>query len=68
MSKLNGRKQRALQSLAAALTECFDAASESAAERVKTEMGARLDKQDATLRMIWTQCGGKVSQHLPIDD
>jgi len=94
MSKPNGRHKRAVENLAAALNECFDAsaeraagmaaerAAERAAESVKIELKAdmnamearlnrrmdiRLDKQDDTLRMIWTQCGGKKDQRLPID-
>ena len=86
MSKSNGRHKRAIENLAAALNECFEASSERAAEKaaesVKTELKAdmhamearlnrrmdiRLDKQDDTLRMIWTQCGGKKDQRLPID-
>ena len=106
MSDSHARQQRAVQNLAAALNECFDAASEStvrkaaesaekaaesakkaaesaekAADSVKAELKAdmyamegrlnkrmddRLDRQDDTLRMIWTQCGGK-AQRLPID-
>ena len=76
MSKPNGRQKKALEALAealrpppveklaAALTECFDAAVEAGTRHVDT----RLDKQDDTLRMIWMQCGGKSDQHLPIDD
>ena len=74
MSKLDGRQKKALEGLAAALrptedlagalTECFEAAVEAGTKHVDT----RLDKQDATLRMIWTQCGGKADQRLPIDD
>ena len=64
-----------VERLAEALTECFDAATEGAAERaaeraadrVKTELEPRLDRQDATLRMIWTQCGGNKDERLPID-
>ena len=86
MSTPNGRHKRAIENLAAALNECFDASAERAAERaaesVKTELKAdmnamearlnrrmdiHLDKQDDTLRMIWTQCGGKKDQRLPID-
>ena len=70
-----GRDERTAE-LAAALTECFDAAveagAERAAERVKAEVKAewepRFDKQDATLRMIWSQCGGDENRRLPIDD
>lgn len=75
MSKSNGRSKRALENLAAALQECLDVASENAAERaaeraatrVKADLEPRLDRQDETLRMIWTQCGGKEGQRLPID-
>ena len=35
--------------------------------RLNRRMDIRLDKQDDTLRMIWTQCGGKKDQRLPID-
>lgn len=97
MSRPDGRQQRAIQDLATALNECFDAASESTAARaaekaaesaaeraaasVKAELKAdmnamegrlikrmddRLDRQDDTLRMIWTQCGG-TARRLPID-
>ena len=34
--------------------------------RLNKRMDDRLDRQDDTLRMIWTQCGGK-AQRLPID-
>ena len=76
MSKPNGRTQKAIEGLAAALTECFEAATESAANRVKDEVKGgimeeitpRLDRQDATLRMIWTQCGGRQDERLPIDN
>lgn len=64
MSKPNGRQRKALEGLAAALTECFEAATEAGTKHVD----ARLDKQDDTLRMIWQQCGGKADQRLPIDD
>ena len=94
MIKPNGRQKKALEGLAAALNECFEAATERAteaaeraqnaaeraqnaaeraqnaaerAEQAVREVGPRLDRQDATLRMIWTQCGGKEDQRLPID-
>ena len=58
-----------------------EAAAERAAASVKAELKAdmhamegrlikrmddRLDRQDDTLRMIWTQCGG-TARRLPID-
>ena len=110
MSKPNGRQKRAIEGLAAALQECFDASSELAEKRMEKrneprfakiddrfeqvdarfeqvdarfeqvdarfeqvdarfdKMETHLGKQDDTLRMIWTQCGGKADQRLPIDD
>ena len=64
MAKLNGRKQKAIEGLAATLTECFEAATEAGTKHVD----ARLDKQDDTLRLFWKQLGGDENQHLPIDD
>ena len=85
MSGPNGRQKRAIENLAAALNECFDAAVEKSAqvaEQTRREVNARLDRQDDTLRrhgetlcrqndtlrMIWTQCGGKATERLPVDD
>ena len=78
MSRPNGRQQRAIENLASALNECFDAAMEKStqvAEQTRREVNARLDRQDDTLRsqndtlrMIWTQCGGKANERLPVDD
>ena len=78
MSKLNGRHKLAIEGLATALQECFDASIEAAEKRMEPrfekidtrfeQMDTRLDKQDDTLRMIWTQCGGKSDQRLPVDD
>ena len=78
MSRPGGRRARAIEGLAAALQECFDASIEAAEKRVEPRFGkidarldkvdTRLDKQDDTLRMIWTQCGGKSDQRLPVDD
>ena len=59
MSKLNGRQQHA--------AERAQHAAERA-EKAVQEVGPRLDKQDATLRLIWAQCGGEPNRHLPIDD
>ena len=88
MSNLNVRQKKAIEELAAALrpplverlaaalTECFDAATEKAtvaAERtekavqeIRQEIGPRFDKQDATLRLMWKQMKG--NGKLPIDD
>ena len=71
MNGPGGRRARAIQGLAAALQECFDASIEAAEKRMEPRFGrmdTRLDKQDDTLRMIWTQCGGKPDQRLPVDD
>lgn len=71
MSRPNGRQKRAIEGLAAALQECFDTSIETAEKRMEPrfeKIDTRLDKQDDTLRMIWTQCGGKAEQRLPIDD
>ena len=89
MSRPNGRRKRAIEGLASALQECFDASIDVAERRFEQRMeprfekmdtrfgqidtrfgqiDTRLDKQDDTLRMIWTQCGGKPDQGLPIDD
>ena len=82
MSRPNGRRQRAIEGLATALQECFDASIDVAEKRFEKRMeprfeaidarferiDTRLDKQDDTLRMIWKQCGGKPDQRLPVDD
>ncbi len=75
MSRPNGRQKRAIEGLATALQECFDVSIEVAEKRFEQRMeprfekiDTRLQKQDDTLRMIWTQCGGKADQRLPIDD
>ena len=75
MSRSDGRQQRAIEGLVTALQQCFDASIDVAEKRFEKRMeprfekiDTRLDKQDDTLRMIWTQCGGKADQRLPIDD
>ena len=52
MSNPNGRQQKAI----------------GRTDQRFEKFDQRLDRQDATLRMIWTQCGGKADQRLPIDD
>lgn len=64
MSKPNGRQKKAIEGLAAALNECFEAATEAGTKHVD----ARLDKQDDTLRVFWKQLGGDENKRLPIDD
>ena len=79
MSKPNGRQKEALEGLAAALTECFDAAVEAGEKRAekrterrleadKVERAAEREKDRDTLRMFWRQFGGSPDQRLPIDD
>lgn len=59
-----------VEELAAALQDCLDEAVERgakrAADRVKTELMPRLDRQDDTLRLMWKQMKG--NGKLPIDD
>lgn len=63
-----------VEELAAALQDCFNVAvregaekaAHEAAQAVKEELVPRLDKQDATLRLMWKQMKG--NGKLPIDD
>ena len=68
MSKPNGRQKKAIEGLAAALNECFDAAVESGENRARQAMREETAGMKETLRMIWRQCGGQADKHLPIDD
>ena len=78
MSRSGGRRARAIEGLAAALQECFDASIEAAEKRFEPRFDRQdetlrgqdetLRRQNDTLRMIWTQCGGKSDQRLPVDD
>ncbi|MDD9984188.1 MAG: hypothetical protein OXU81_22990 [Gammaproteobacteria bacterium] len=78
MSRSGGRRVRAIEGLAAALQECFDASIEAAEKRFEPRFDRQdetlrrqnetLRRQNETLRMIWTQCGGKSDQRLPVDD
>ena len=43
-----------------------ESTAERAAQRVMEELGLRLDRQDATLRLIWKQVKG--TDRLPIDE
>ena len=42
--------------------------AERAVDGLEARMDAGFEKTNATLRMIWQQCGGKPDQRLPIDD
>ena len=71
MSRPGGRRAWAIEGLAAALQECFDASIEAAEKRFEPRFDRQdetLRRQNDTLRMIWTQCGGKSDQRLPVDD
>ena len=61
---------RPIERLAAALQDCFDESvrrgAREAANEVKAELVPRLDRQDATLRLMWKQMKG--NGRLPIDD
>ena len=58
--------ERLADALQACLNEAAERGAERAAQRVKEELVPRLDRQDATLRLIWKQVKG--SGHLPIDE
>ena len=49
MSKPNGRQKRAIENLATALNECFDAAVEAGENRTKGVLNKTLDAQNKTL-------------------
>ena len=49
MSKANGRQKRALEGLAAALTECFEAAVESGEQRTRAVLNEALSAHKRTL-------------------
>ena len=49
MSKPNGRQKRAIENLAAALNECFEAAVEAGENRTKAVLDEALDAQNKTL-------------------
>ena len=71
-------RSRPMERLADALQGCLneaaergaehaaERAAERAAQKVKEELVPRLDRQDATLRLIWKQVKG--SGRLPIDE
>lgn len=49
MSKANGRQKRALEGLAAALTECFEAAVEAGEQRTRAVLNEALSAHKQTL-------------------
>ena len=55
-------RPRPIERLASALQDCLDEAAEKAVKRIEP----RLDRQDATLRLMWKQMKG--NGKLPIDD
>ena len=63
-------RSRPIERLADALQGCLNEATERsariAAQEVKEELVPRLDRQDATLRLIWKQVKG--TGRLPIDE
>ena len=58
--------ERLADALQACLNEAAEHGAERAAQRVKEELVPRLDRQDATLRLIWKQVKG--TGRLPIDE
>lgn len=54
MSKLNGRQKKALEGLAAALTECFDAAGRRrrSVPRVVWKQTRRLSERQSAKRIV----------------
>ena len=53
MIRSDGRRKRAIEHLATALTECFEESTESVRTELKAdraEMGSRLDRQGESLR------------------
>ena len=59
-------RPRPIERLASALQDCLDEAAEKGAEKAVKRIEPRLDRQDATLRLMWKQMKG--NGKLPIDD
>ena len=51
------RRTRAVERLADALQECFDAAVDSGTTEAVSRLGQRMDRQDETLRALSTRMG-----------
>ena len=52
MSSPNGRQKRAIEGLAAALQECFDASSEMAEKRMENRNQPRFEKIDTRFKQV----------------
>ena len=52
MSRANGRRKRAIEGLAAALQECFDASSELAEQRMEKRNESRFEQVDDRFRQV----------------
>ena len=52
MSRQNGRRKRAIEGLAAALQECFDAPTEVAEERMEKRYEPRFEKIDTRFEQV----------------
>jgi hypothetical protein len=61
-------KTRAVEKIATALIEFMEANEQECQARLQETVGARFDRQDDTLRMIWRQSGGDPATKLPIDE
>ena len=59
-------QSRPIERLAGALQDCLDEAARKGAQEAMDRIEPRLDKQDATLRLMWKQMKG--NGRLPIDD
>ena len=58
--------ERPIERLAAALQDCLSEAAHKAAQEVKADLKPHLDRQDATLRLMWKQMKG--NGKLPVDE
>ena len=71
-SAVESSARQVRQEVRAEIGPRFDSAVESSARQVRQEVradiGPRFDRQDATLRLMWRQCGGDPDRRLPIDD
>ena len=49
------RKTKAVEGITSALVEFMEANDAECGERMRKTIGARFDRQDETLRLMWTQ-------------